>query len=160
MNPLKTFTISVRPFYDQYNKCYKNILVINGYPQGPLNSLVRRIQFNDLSPYQKYQNNSPCNYIEKCGLALANIEYYHMQPIFYNDSDMCCNKFSSGSGCNLMSPNEINNLISFLLNNGYQIETQITNMLNNSPIKPNNLTKNGFTATYYGTNQPNITYMR
>ena len=58
MNPLKTFTISVRPFYDQYNKCYKNILIINGYPQGPLNSLVRRVNFNDLSSYQKYQNNT------------------------------------------------------------------------------------------------------
>jgi hypothetical protein len=155
MNALKTFTISIRPFYDQYNKCYKNILIINGYPQGPLNTFVRRIQFNDLSPYQKYQNYSPCNPIDKCGLALANIG-----PLFFNTSESmsCCNKISSG--CDLMSPNEMNNLISFLLNNGYQIETQITNMLNNSSVKPNNLTKTGFTATYYGTNQPNITYMR
>jgi hypothetical protein len=59
-----------------------------------------------------------------------------------------------------MSPNELNDLIGYLLNNGYQIETQLTNMLNNSPIKPNNLKKTGFTATYYGVNQPNITYMR
>lgn len=141
MSNLKTFTISSRPFYDTYNKCYKNILVINGFPQGPLKKFVRRVQFADLSPYQKYT--SPCNPIDKCGLALIN---------FFG---------SRGYNCgDLMSPNELNDLISFLLNNGYQIETQLTNMLNNSPIKPNNLTKNTFTATYYGKNQPNITYIR
>lgn len=147
MNQLKTFTISSRPFYDTYNKCYKNILVINGYPQGPLKQFTRRVQFADLSPYQKYQNNTPCNSIDKCGLALVN---------FFGVS-VCCNSFN---GCDLMSPNELNDLIGYLLNNGYQIETQLTNMLNNSPIKPNNLKKTGFTATYYGANQPNITYMR
>ena len=147
-NQLKTFTISVRPFYNPYTKCYTNILVINGYPEGPLTAFVRRVQFEDLSPYQKFRQ---CNPIEKCGLALANL-------LDMNNNTNCCNKFSSG--CDLMSPNELNNLISFLLNNGYQIETQLTNMLNNSPVKPNNLTKNGFTATYYGANQPNITYMR
>jgi transketolase N-terminal domain/subunit len=50
-------------------------------------------------------------------------------------------------------------LITFLISNGYQIETQITNMLNQSDIKLSNR-KLGFTVTYYGGSQPNITYMR
>lgn len=151
MNNLKTFTISSRPFYDTYNKCYKNIFVINGYPQGPLNSFVRRINFHDLSPYQKYTNSNPCNNIPKCGLALANLN------ININIVGNCCHQFS---GCDLMSPNELNDLISFLLSNGYQIETRLTNMINGGPVKPSNIIKNVFTATYYGENQPNITYMR
>jgi transketolase N-terminal domain/subunit len=58
-----------------------------------------------------------------------------------------------------MTPDEIPDLITFLIGNGYQIETQITNMLNQSELKLSNR-KLGFTVTYYGGNQPNITYMR
>ena len=58
-----------------------------------------------------------------------------------------------------MTPDEIPDLISFLTGNGYQIETQITNMLNQSDIKLSDK-RLAFTATYYGTTQPNITYMR
>jgi hypothetical protein len=58
-----------------------------------------------------------------------------------------------------MTPNEIPDLISFLQANGYQIETQITNMLNQSEIKLSDK-RLAFTATYYGDNQPNIMYMR
>ena len=58
-----------------------------------------------------------------------------------------------------MSPNEIPDLVSFLFANGYQIETQLTNMLNQSEIKLTDK-KFAFTVTYYGANQPNIMYMR
>jgi hypothetical protein len=58
-----------------------------------------------------------------------------------------------------MTPDEIPGLISFLQSNGYQIETQITNMLNQSEIKLSNQ-RLAFTVTYYGANQPNIVYMR
>ena len=58
-----------------------------------------------------------------------------------------------------MTPDEIPDLITFLISNGYQIETQITNMLNQSDIKLTNR-KLAFTVTYYGANQPKITYMR
>lgn len=151
MNQLKTFTISSRPYYEQYNKCYKNILTVNGYPQGPLKNFVRRVQFAELSPYQRFSN-TPCNPIDKCGLALSKI--------FFNPMEGCCNN-NYGNKCDdLMSPNEMDNLVSYLLNNGYQIETQITNMLNGSKVKSSNLLKNVFTVTYYGESQPNVTYMR
>lgn len=130
---IKTFTITSRPYYDQYNKCYKNILTINALPQGPLKTFVRKIQFPRLSPFQR---ESPCNPIPSCGLVLTSL-----------------------IGCELMSPNEIQDLITFLTTNGYQIETQITNMLNQSSIKNSN-NQNVFTVTYYGSNQPNIMYMR
>jgi hypothetical protein len=58
-----------------------------------------------------------------------------------------------------MTPDEIPDLITFLIGNGYQIETQITNMLNQSEIKLSNK-KLCFTVSYYGGSQPNITYMR
>lgn len=144
-NGLKTFTITSQPFYDQYNQCYKNILMVNVEPQGPLRRLVRRTKLPRLSPYQR---EGPCNPIPKCGLAIMSLRsgeftQFHRQ--------ICDNSY--------MTPDEIPDLITFLIGNGYQIETQITNMLNQSDIKLSN--KNlAFTVTYYGASQPNITYMR
>ena len=136
MQGMKTFTITSQSYYEQYNQCYKNILMVNVEPQGPLRRFVRRIKLPKLSPFQV---EGPCNPIQKCGLALQGINY-------------SCNN-------TLMTPNEIPDLITFLLSNGYQIETQLTNMLNQSEIKLTDR-KVAFTVTYYGANQPNIMYMR
>jgi len=141
----KTFTITSQPFYDQYNQCYKNILLVNTEPCGPIRRIVRRIKLPRLSPFQR---EGPCNPIPKCGLALQSLNEF--------GSIGCC---KLNSGCNLMTPDEIPELITFLLGNGYQIETQITNMLNQSEIKLSNK-KISFVVTYYAMNQPNITYMR
>lgn len=144
-NGLKTFTITSQPFYDQYNQCYKNIMMVNLEPQGPLRRLVRRTKFPKLSPYQR---EGPCNPIPKCGLAIMSLrlgEYTHFHRQICDDS--------------YMTPDEIPDLITFLIGNGYQIETQITNMLNQSDIKLSNK-KLAFIVTYYGASQPNITYMR
>ena len=128
-----TFTIQIMPYFDRFNKCYKNILTFNQIPNGPLGRLVRRIQYPKLS---KFQQDSPCYKYPHCIYTLIDCE---------NDCSPIGDK--------------IQNLTSFLLSNGYQIETQITNMLQNSQVKFSN-NKLVLTATYYGHNQPNITYMR
>jgi hypothetical protein len=146
-NGIKTFTITTHPFYDQYNQCYKNIMMVNVEPCGPIRRVVRRIKLPKLSPFQR---EGPCNPIPQCGLALQSLKEYNS-----NQYTGC----KLNSGCGLMTPDEIPDLITFLIGNGYQIETQITNMLNQSDIKLSNR-KLGFTVTYYGANQQNITYMR
>ena len=144
-NGLKTFTITSQPFYDQYNQCYKNIMMVNLEPQGPLRRLVRLTKLPKLSPYQR---EGPCNSIPKCGLAIMSLR----SGEFTQFHRQICNK-------SYMTPDEIPNLITFLIGNGYQIETQITNMLNQSDIKLSNK-KLAFNVTYYGASQPNINYMR
>lgn len=137
--PNQTFAIISSPFYDQYNQCYKNVLMVNIEPSGPIRRIVRRIILPRLSPFQV---STPCNPIQKCGLVLQSL------------------KTELGCGCDLMTPDEIPDLISFLLSNGYQIETQISNMLNqNKNTKLTNKNIN-FMVTFYGDKQPNITYMR
>jgi len=161
-NGMKTFTITSQPFYDQYNQCYKNIMMINVEPQGPLRQLVRRTKLPRLSPFQR---EGPCNPIPQCGLALlslagTNFGYFPTPYINRNTRPINCNLcINYNSGCDLMTPNEIPDLITFLQSNGYQIETQITNMLNQSEIKLSNKLL-AFTATYYGDNQPSIVYMK
>ena len=152
MNGIKTFTITSVPFYDQYNQCYKNIITVNMDPQGPLRRLVRKTQLPAVSPFQR---EGPCNPIQRCCLSIQSLcgTEYGFYSAGYN---RCC---KNNSGCNLMTPDEIPDLIYFLQSNGYQIETQITNMLNQSEMKLSNK-RLAFSATYYGNSQPNITYMR
>lgn len=152
MNRIKTITITSQPFYDQYNQCYKNIMMVNSEPIGPLRAFVRRTQLPRLSPFQR---EGPCNPIPRCALAIQTLRGIGLNYGQYTGRNCC----SNNSGCNLMTPDEIPELISFLTQNGYQIETQITNMLLQNDIKLSNK-KIAFTVTYYGDNQPNIVYMR
>ena len=114
----KTVSLFSRPYLDTYNQCYKNIVTINLLPQGPLAKFVRRTQLPVLS---EFKQPGPCNRLEKCCLALTSIN---------NDYD-CCNK----NGSNLMVVDEVPNLISFLLTNGYTVDTSITKMFNQSDIR-------------------------
>jgi len=112
----KTFSLFSQPYLDTYNQCYKNIVVINLMPLGPLADIVRFVQFPPLS---EFKQPGPCSPLKKCGLALMSL----------------------GSGCNigcksdLMVVDEVPDLISFLVNNGYTVDTSITKMFNNSEIR-------------------------
>lgn len=131
---MNTFTISCIPYYDRLNQCYKNILSVNSIPNGPLGRLIRRIEYNKLSPFQQ---DGPCHKYDKCKYAIIGGDKY----------------------CEFMKPEQIYDLTSFLLSNGYQIENQLTNTLNNSQIKiPRN--KPLYVVTYYGNNPPQMIYMR
>ena len=37
----KTFALFSQPYLDIYNQCYKNIIVVNLMPKGPLSEFVR-----------------------------------------------------------------------------------------------------------------------
>ena len=111
----KTVTLFSRPFLDTYNQCYKNIVTINLIPQGPLAQFVRKVQFPPLS---QFKQPGPCSRINNCGLALTAL-------------NNICNKGCSG----FMVVDEVPNLLSFLLSNGYSVNTSITKMLNTSDIR-------------------------
>jgi hypothetical protein len=152
MNYSKTFTITSETYYDPFIQQYSNILVVNIEPQGPLRRFVTRLNNTRLSPFNRnnYMNNQTNQY-NCCRLALLKVGI--------NECSLNRSTQYSKCGSPLMTPDEIPDLISWLLGNGYQIETQITNMLNQSELKINNQ-RLAFTATYYGTNQPNIFYSR
>ena len=119
---LKTFSLFSQPYLDQYNQCYKNIVVINAHPQGPLDYLVRRVTFPPLS---EFKQQSSCNPIKQCGLALMSL-------------GNCC------TGCNeqLMIVDEIPDLMSYLISNGYTINTSVTKMFNTSDVRFNTNNRN------------------
>ena len=147
----RTFTIVSQPYYDQYCKQYQNILMVNVVPEGPLGHLIRKLQLPRL-----YREGSNYNGIEGCGLAITNPFPNSRNKTFsnnYNNNNRNCNN-------SLMTPNEIPDLYSFLTSNGYQIETQLTNMMNQSPVKITPGRQIVCSATYFGDKQPSIVYMK
>jgi hypothetical protein len=112
----KTVSLFSQPYLDTYNQCYKNIVVVNLIPQGPLADLVRLVKFPKLS---EFKQPGPCSPLKQCGLAITSL----------NECHRC--KF----GSDLMVVDEIPDLISFLVSNGYTVDTSITKMFNTSDIK-------------------------
>ena len=122
MNKSKTCMLSTKVFLDTFNQCYKNIIVINLPPEGPLGKIVGRLKMPPLSPF-----NVPgpcCNRIgyKDCSLALFSLRGG-------------CG--GNGRGNCLMNDDEIPDLFSFLLSNGYKIDTSLTKMMNQSEVKIN-----------------------
>ena len=110
----KTISLFSQPYLDTYNQCYKNIVVVNLKPQGPLADLVRFVKFPPLS---EFKQPGPCSPLKDCGYAIISLDG--------------CN-----SGCgDLMVVDEVPNLISYLVSNGYSVDTSITKMFNNSDIR-------------------------
>ena len=109
----KTFSLFSQPYLDTCNECYKNIVVINVIPDGPLADLVRFVKFPPLS---EFKQPGPCSPLKQCGYALLSL---------------------GGCGCgnDLMVVDEVPDLISYLVSNGYSIDTSITKMFNTSEIR-------------------------
>ena len=130
----KTVTLYSQPYLDTYNQCYKNIVTINTKPRGPLEQLVRNVQFPKLS---EFKQSTPCNPIKKCGLALLSLDNY-----------------SCSCSDDLMMVDEIPNLISFLAEHQYTFDTSLTKMFNTSEIRfdTNNGNKLIGFVTYNGEN--------
>jgi hypothetical protein len=123
LHDAKTVSLFSQPYLDTYNQCYKNIVVVNLKPQGPLGDLVRFVKFPPLS---EFKQPGPCSPLKDCGYALISLDG--------------CNTGCSGK--NLMVVDEVPNLISYLVSNGYSVDTSITKMFNTSEISFNNNTGN------------------
>jgi hypothetical protein len=114
----KTVSLFSQPYLDTYNQCYKNIVVVNLSPRGPLSSLVRRVNFPPLS---EFKQPGPCTPLKQCGYALMSL----------SGCDRGCGK----KGSDLMVVDEVPDLISYLVSNGYSVDTSITKMFNTSEVR-------------------------
>jgi len=129
----KTYALSSQVYLDLYNQCYRNIVVINLPPEGPLSRHVRQVQLTPLSPFKQP---SACYRPKQCSLALTSLRPFIGGPFSSSISSGC----SGGRGIcggNLMTDDEIPTLISFLTANGYNVDTKITKMMFLSEVKPN-----------------------
>ena len=116
--PQKSYFISSQVFLDnsnQYDNCnaYKNIVTINLFPEGPLSRLVRVVKNRPLSEFQGCQQQS---YSNNCLLAFVSLR----------------------DPSRLMDVNDVPDLCSFLTDNGYRIDTRVTQMFNTGDIRFDN----------------------
>lgn len=111
-----TYTLTSQPYYDYRNQCYRNILVLNKSPIGPLNNIVKRVNTPKLSDFNELTYNNGCCNERKCIYAICDIE---------NKQDFMC-------------VDDISNLFEFLINHDYQIDTSITKIFQKSSVKLTN----------------------
>jgi hypothetical protein len=110
------YTITIQPYYEYTKQCYRNILVLNKEPEGPLKSIVKRLNPPKLSEFNALTYNNECCYERKCIYAICNQDNY--------GEFMCIDNIS--------------NLFEYLINNGYTVDTSITNMFQKSSVKMTN----------------------
>ena len=120
----KTYTLTSQVYLDRFSQSYKNIIMINTIPEGPLKYFVRRIQ---LPPLSVFQTQNSQHYYPRCGLALTTFRNRCLDFVNININNDC-----------FMIPDEIPDLFLFLTDNGYVIDTNITTMMSFSEVKLTN----------------------
>ena len=108
-------------YLDKIEGCYKNIIVISPPPdpvKDPyLKQITKIIHKEKLSPYK---DTSPCCAEDYCINA------------FINPYTISCN-------CELLCSNKIELLFNVLIENGYEIDTKLTEIMHLSKMKTNGL---------------------
>lgn len=108
-----TYTLTSQPYYDYRYQCYRNILVLNKLPIGPLKDIVKQINPQKLSDFNELNYNNGCCNERKCIYAVYDID---------NKLDFMC-------------VDDMSNLFEYLVNHDYQIDTSITKIFQKSQVK-------------------------
>lgn len=106
------YSLSSINYLDKFEKCYKKIISINCIPKGPLEKYVTRLTLPKLS---EADVDSACCPRESCVYVLKNV----------NNNNQ------------LMIVDDVPNLFNYLVENNYNIDSSITNMLHKSDVRLN-----------------------
>lgn len=120
----KTVSMFVEPILNPYWKTYQNIITFSDIPSGPLSALVRPISPPRLSEFQTPSPYSTSPF--SCTYALMR---------YPNTSKNTAMKHADS----FMYPEDIPAIISYMKDNGYIIDTQITKMIQRSDVNIGNL---------------------
>lgn len=114
LNGQKTYILSLENYYDSQKECYRKIITIDREPNKLLKSLIKKLNHTKLSPFKSFDN--CCDRKQRCLYAICNPHHKY----------------------EFMSIEELPELFSWLVMNGYTINTSITKMLQNSEIRLEN----------------------
>lgn len=113
---METYSLFSIPFYKSVNQCYVKAISIDRMPgpNEPIKQILRQVRFEKLSPFQE---GSECNPIKTCGNVL-------LKP---------------GSQCGEMATlDDIPLIFTWLFHNGYNVDTSITQMMNQGEVRMSN----------------------
>ena len=109
-----TFVVYVEPFRNNYYKTYDNILTVSVHPPGVLGDMVKAISLDKLSPFEK-PGGMMCTHVilrsprNSVNSSLKNLDTY-------------------------MTTEDIPALLSYLQENNYEVDTNMTKMLQKSRV--------------------------
>jgi hypothetical protein len=109
----------LEPVLNSYFKSYQNILTVSAMPLGPLKNMVSRIKFPKLSDFSSPFSPFSSLSIE-CGTYVLG---RYTSSINMSNSD------------SFMYADDIPSVLSYLVANGYTIDTSLTTMLQKSEIR-------------------------
>jgi len=108
----------LEPVLNSYFKSYQNILTVSAMPSGPLKNMVFRIKFPKLSEFSTF---SPFSSVSiECGTYVLG---RYTRSVNMSNSD------------SFMYADDIPSVLSYLVANGYTIDTSLTTMLQKSEIR-------------------------
>lgn len=119
----KTTVMYLEPILNSYYKTYQNVITFSNIPDGPINAMVTTISPPKLSEFQTMSSfANPGSSGTGCVYVL--LRYPGMKG------------YSAFSKCNdaAMGADDIPSVFNYLLENGYTIDTKLTNMLQHSDV--------------------------
>ena len=100
------FQLKTQIYLDKHEKCYKKIIIIDPVPDDPkIKSILRQIRIEKLSPFD--ETTDCCSSKNSCTSAFINPKY----------------------SCDLLCVDKIGELFSYLVSNGYKINTSVTKIM-------------------------------
>ena len=131
-NAKKTTVMYLEPILNSYYKTYQNVITFNNIPSGPIREMVTTIRVPQLSPFQSFYGNGGVG-AENCVPVLMRY------PIGYNGVASGYNGVSGYSAFikntdASMGSDDIPAVLSYLMENGYSVDTKMTRMLQSSEI--------------------------
>ena len=125
------FVLYLEPFLNSYYKSYQNIITLSNMPSGILANMVYVISSPKLSEFQSYHsfNNNSHN----CIYALMRY------PTNNNRGFMKCSDA-------FMTADDIPSVFSFLIENGYSINSDLTKLIYKSGIFNNSASNTNFSG--------------
>ena len=109
---MECYSLSARPFYNSVNQCYTKVLEIDRQPPNSalINKIIKQKTYHRLSPFDQY---GICDKPKLCGYVVVNPN----DPTQNSTID------------------DIPTIFTWLMQNGYVVNTAITDMMNGSSVK-------------------------
>ena len=107
----EVYTIGCQPFYNSVSECYTHIYVIDRRPLPPLEGLIHTVNTPQLSPF--HTTTVPCSSYKRCVLAVHDPEDQRR----------------------LLRTGDEARLFTYLVSNGYTIDTSITKIMKTAPVR-------------------------
>lgn len=121
----QTFVLYLEPVLISYYKTYQNIITISTMPPGPLADMVTMINLPKLSPFQEAGQFSGPMMGRGFGCTHVLLRY---------PKGLCGNGLCKNTDM-YMGADDIPSVLGYLKTNGYTVDTSLTKMMFQGPIK-------------------------